>query len=83
MKETVLQLIQLMEAEKREKKIIPDHITGPEISQAIKTSLRQLVDEGSIHAGNTMNDYYVRSISEQPVGQVVGGDPNTESGTNR
>ncbi len=66
MKETVLQLIQRMEAEKREKKIIPDHITGLEISQAIKTSLRQLVDEGRIHAGNTISDYYVRSITQNP-----------------
>ena len=64
MKEIVLQLIQSMEAEKREKKIIPDHITGLEISQAIKTSLRQLVDGGRIKAGNTINDYYIRSINK-------------------
>ena len=62
MKEIILTLIVAMEAEKREKKIDPDHITGLEIAQVIKTSLRQLVDEGSIKAGPTVSDYYVKSV---------------------
>ena len=63
MKEIILCLIEAMEAEKVKNKVDPSHVTGKEINTAIKVSLRELVDEGSIEAGKTINDYYVKTKS--------------------
>ena len=63
-KRKILDLIVAMEQEKRDNKISPVQVTGMELTQVIKTSLRQLVDEGKIHAGNTISDYYVKSIDD-------------------
>ena len=62
MKEIVLQLIKEMQVKKIEANIEPSHITIIEINQAIKTSLRQLLDAGEIEAGPTVNDIYIKTV---------------------
>ncbi len=62
MKEIILSLIQAAEDKKKANNIFPHHITGVEISQIIKVSLRELVDAGQVKAGALINDYYITVI---------------------
>ncbi len=53
-----------MEAKKESEKIFPTHVTGMDLTQVLKTSLRELVSDGAIRAGVTTNDYYIQSTDE-------------------
>jgi len=63
MKEIIYDLIKRMEEEKVAQKVSPVIITGMDLTQVIKVSLRQLVDEGRLHASVTIGDYYVKTTA--------------------
>ena len=67
MKQIVLETIQRLANEKIEKRIYPNHVLWvdlrKELGSQITESIQELIKEGKLKAGHTLNDRYLKPIT--------------------